>query len=79
MVKAKEIVKFLLIKLTIGSNITNIRKRIDMERKEEIIQATLMLASKNGIDNVSMSQIATQLGIKKPSLYNLFPIRRMKL
>ena len=43
-----------------------------MERKEEIIQATLMLASKNGIDNVSMSQIATQLGIKKPSLYNHF-------
>lgn len=43
-----------------------------MERKEEIIQATLMLASKNRIDNVSMSQIATQLGIKKPSLYNHF-------
>ena len=61
-----------MIKLTIGSNITNIRKQIDMERKEEIIQATLMLASKNGIDNVSMSQIATQLGIKKPSLYNHF-------
>ena len=45
---------------------------MDMERKEEIIQATFMLASKNGIDNVSMSQIATQLGIKKPSLYNHF-------
>ena len=45
---------------------------MDMERKEEIIQATLMLASKNRIDNVSMSQIATQLGIKKPSLYNHF-------
>ena len=30
---------------------------MDMERKEEIIQATFM--SKNGIDNVSMSQIAT--------------------
>lgn len=29
-----------------------------------------MLMSKNGIDNVSMSQIA--LGIKKPSLYNHF-------
>ena len=43
-----------------------------MERKEEIIQAALMLASKNGIDNVSMSQIAMQLGIKKPSLYNYF-------
>lgn len=43
-----------------------------MERKEEIIQAALMLASKNGIDNVSMSQIAMQLGIKKPSLYNHF-------
>ena len=45
---------------------------MDMERKEEIIQATFMLASKNRIDNVSMSQIATQLGIKKPSLYNHF-------
>ena len=45
---------------------------MDMERKEEIIQATFMLASKNGIDNVSMSQIATQLGIKEPSLYNHF-------
>ena len=45
---------------------------MDMERKEEIIQATFMLASKNGIDNVSMSQIATQLRIKKPSLYNHF-------
>lgn len=43
-----------------------------MERKKEIIQAALMLASKNGIDNVSMSQIAMQLGIKKPSLYNHF-------
>ena len=43
-----------------------------MERKEEIIQAALRLASKNGIDNVSMSQIAMQLGIKKPSLYNHF-------
>jgi AcrR family transcriptional regulator len=32
---------------------------MDMERKEEIIQATFMLTSKNGIDNVSMSQIAT--------------------
>lgn len=61
-----------MTKLTIGSNIANIRKWIDMDRKEEIIQATLMLASKNGIDNVSMSQIATQLGIKKPSLYNHF-------
>lgn len=43
-----------------------------MDRKEEIIRVTLMLASKNGIDNVSMSQIATQIGIKKPSLYNHF-------
>ena len=32
---------------------------MDMEWIEEIIQATLMLASKSGIDNVSMSQIAT--------------------
>lgn len=32
---------------------------MDIERKEEIIQATFMLMSKNGIDNVSMSQIAT--------------------
>ena len=32
---------------------------MDIERKEEIIQETFMLASKSGIDNVSMSQIAT--------------------
>lgn len=43
-----------------------------MNRKEEIIKVTLELASKNGLDNVSMSQIAAKLGIKKPSLYNHF-------
>ena len=43
-----------------------------MNRKEEIIKVTLELASKKGLDNVSMSQIASKLGIKKPSLYNHF-------
>lgn len=43
-----------------------------MNRKEEIIKVTLELASKKGLDNVSMSQIAAKLGIKKPSLYNHF-------
>ena len=43
-----------------------------MERKEEIIYATLELASKNGLKSVSMSQIAKMIGIKAPSLYNHF-------
>lgn len=43
-----------------------------MNRKEEIIKVTLELASQKGLDNVSMSQIASKLGIKKPSLYNHF-------
>ena len=43
-----------------------------MNRKEEIIQATLSLASEKGLSNISMSQIAESIGIKKPSLYNHF-------
>lgn len=43
-----------------------------MNRKEEIIQATLSLASEKGLSNISMSQIAEFIGIKKPSLYNHF-------
>lgn len=43
-----------------------------MSRKEEIIYATLELASVNGMKGVSMSQIAEKVGIKAPSLYNHF-------
>lgn len=43
-----------------------------MKRKEEIILATLELASQNGLGTVSLSQIADKLGIRKPSLYNHF-------
>ena len=43
-----------------------------MNRKEEIILATLELASVNGLKSVSMSQIADRVGIKAPSLYNHF-------
>ena len=43
-----------------------------MERKEEIILATLELASANGLKSVSMAQIAEKVGIKAPSLYNHF-------
>ena len=43
-----------------------------MNRKEEIIQATLSLASEKGLSNISLSQIAEYIGIKKPSLYNHF-------
>ena len=43
-----------------------------MNRKEEIIQVTLSLASEKGLCNISMSQIAEFIGIKKPSLYNHF-------
>ncbi len=41
-------------------------------RKEEIIMATLKLASVHGLRAVSMSMIAKEVGIKKPSLYNHF-------
>ena len=43
-----------------------------MERKEEIILATLELASENGLKSISMAQIAEKIGIKAPSLYNHF-------
>ncbi len=43
-----------------------------MNRKEEIIYATLELASLNGLKSVSMSQIAEKVGIKAPSIYNHF-------
>jgi Transcriptional regulator len=43
-----------------------------MSRKEEIIFATLELASINGMKGVSMAQIAEKVGIKAPSLYNHF-------
>ena len=43
-----------------------------MNRKEEIIYATLELASVNGMHGVSMSQIADKVGMKAPSLYNHF-------
>jgi AcrR family transcriptional regulator len=43
-----------------------------MSKKEEIIGATLDLASEYGLKSLSMSQIAERVGIKKPSLYNHF-------
>lgn len=43
-----------------------------MTRKEEIIYATLELASEYGLKVVSLGQIADKVGIKKPSLYNHF-------
>ncbi|HAE16800.1 MAG TPA: hypothetical protein DCG51_09650 [Erysipelotrichaceae bacterium] len=43
-----------------------------MERKEEIILAALELASENGLQSVSMNQIAEKIRIKAPSLYNHF-------
>ena len=41
-------------------------------RKEEIVLVTLELAAQKGLANVSMSMIADQIGIKKPSLYKHF-------
>ena len=37
-----------------------------MNRKEEIIYATLELASEYGLKSVSLSQIADKIGIRKP-------------
>ena len=41
-----------------------------MERKKEIINAALELASERGLGAVSMQQIADRVGITKASLYN---------
>ncbi len=41
-------------------------------RKEEIVLATLELASEVGLKAVSMQMIADKIGIKKASLYNHF-------
>ena len=46
-----------------------------MDRKSEIIKATLELASENGLAAVSMNQIAEKLGISKPALYKHFNSR----
>ncbi len=43
-----------------------------MDRKEEIILATLELAAGNGLKSVSMARIAAKVGIKTPSLYSHF-------
>ena len=41
-------------------------------RREEILLATLELASEKGLGNVSLNMIADRIGIRKPSLYNHF-------
>ena len=46
-----------------------------MDRKRDIINATLELASQNGLGTVSMQQIADKVGITKASLYNHFSSR----
>ena len=42
------------------------------DRKNEIVYATLELASENGLGAVSMQKIADRVGITKASLYNHF-------
>jgi len=48
------------------------RGKMKNNRREEIIMATLRLVGEHGLGNVSMSMIANEIGIKKPSLYNHF-------
>lgn len=48
-----------------------------MDKKEEILCATLELAAEYGLRSVSMAQIAEKVGIKKPSLYNHFKSKEM--
>lgn len=43
-----------------------------MTTKEKILDAALDLASKNGLESLSLSQIADKVGIQKQSLYNHF-------
>ena len=41
-----------------------------MTRKEEILNATLELAAEQGLESVTLAQIAKRVGIRTPSLYN---------
>lgn len=41
-------------------------------RKEEIVEAVLLLAAERGLGTISMQQIADKVGITKASLYNHF-------
>ena len=43
-----------------------------MTRREEILCATLELAAEQGLESVSLAQIAKKVGIRTPSLYNHF-------
>lgn len=43
-----------------------------MSRKEEILRATIELASQYGLRSVTLAQIADRVGVRKPSLYNHF-------
>lgn len=43
-----------------------------MNTDQSIIRTYLSLGAQNGFDNVSLSQIASELGIKKPSLFSHF-------
>lgn len=40
-----------------------------MTTKERILEAALTLFAENGYDGTSVEQIATEVGIKAPSLY----------
>ena len=43
-----------------------------MNRREQILYATLELAAERGLESVSLAQIAERVGIRTPSLYNHF-------
>ena len=46
------------------------------DTKAKILEKALELFSENGYDAVSVDQIAKAVGIKAPSLYNHFPVKR---
>lgn len=52
--------------------ITSIKGGDKMTTKEKIKKAALSLFSKNGYEGTALSEIAKQVGIKKPSIYNHF-------
>lgn len=45
---------------------------VNVNNKETILQATLQIASQKGLGNISLSQIAKEVGIQKASLYSHF-------
>jgi len=55
------------------------QRRSGSERRVEIAKAVMALAAEHGIENLSVAQVARQVGITPPALYRHFPNKEAML